>query len=150
MYNVVVRVLGNRGDAEDAVQETFMKVFLQLGEFKGEATIGAWIKRIAINVALNMLRKRKAILYPETDNWQPELPEEKEASTWSVPQIHDAIKTLPEGGRVVLTLHLIEGYRHDEVAEILGITPSTSKSQYHRAKKILRQRLMGIRQQQNV
>ena len=138
MFNVALRIVGNRADAEDVVQEAFINVFTQLSYFKGESTIGAWIKRITVNAALNNLRKRKRTVYvEETFNDSTEEPI-KEDPVFKVQDIHHAIKKLPEKCRVVLTLHLIEGYQHKEIASILGISDSTSKSQYHRGKKILR------------
>jgi RNA polymerase sigma-70 factor (ECF subfamily) len=127
-------------EAEDVVQEAFIQVFKRLHQFKGEATIGAWIKRITINIALNKLQKQKRIKWlgeediPDAQEEVPSTP-----PIWRVADIHEGIKTLPEGSRVVVTLHLLEGYQHQEIAQILGVSVSTSKSQYHRGKKMLQQ-----------
>jgi RNA polymerase sigma factor (sigma-70 family) len=144
MYHTVVRMVPSRMDAEDVVQDCFIKVFQNIGSFKGESTIGAWIKRIAINTALNFLRKRKRMVFTEDDprdEGQAVLPEDDDYNRADVQRIHHAIKKLPEGCRVVLNLYLLEGYKHKEIAQILGISESTSKSQYLRAKRLLRERL---------
>lgn len=138
MFNVAQRIVGDRTEAEDVVQETFISVFQQITHFKGQASIGAWIKRITINTALNHLRKRKKIVYMETVPAGAPESDDTYQVPYQVADIHHGIKQLPEGCRVVLSLHLIEGYQHKEIAQILGITESTSKSQYHRGKKLLK------------
>lgn len=142
MYNLVIRMVPNKMDAEDILQESFVKVFQHLGSFKKESTLGAWIKRIVINTALQFIRKKGRVSYMQIEDgahfdeelFHPSAPVDMR-------RIHEAIKQLPEGCRIVLTLHLLEGYQHKEIAEILGITVSTSKSQYHRAKGLLKKRL---------
>jgi len=138
MYNVAARIVGDRIEAEDVVQDVFIKVFQQLKQFKGQSTLGAWIKRITVNTALNNLRKHKLLVYSDEMEDQAEEIIESRTTRFSVNEIHHAIKKLPEGSRLVVSLHLIEGYQHQEVASILGISVSTSKSQYHRGKKLLR------------
>ena len=143
MYNLVIRMVSNKMDTEDIIQESFIKVFQKIASFKGESTLGAWIKRITINTALNHIRKNGKIEFSEIDKI-PHLPETKEESYWSnisLPKVHEAIKALPEGSRVVFSLYLLEGYQHKEIASILGISESTSKSQYQRARKLLQKQL---------
>lgn len=144
MYHTVVRMVPSRMDAEDIVQDCFIKVFQNIGSFKGESTVGAWIKRIAVNTALNFLRKQKRVVFTEEDprdEQEPVFPTMPGNSRPDVRRIHHAIKKLPEGCRVVLNLYLLEGYKHKEIAQILDISESTSKSQYLRAKRLLRERL---------
>ena len=144
MFNNILRIVGNTNDAEDALQETFIKVFRKLETFNGESTLGAWIKRIAINQALNVIRSRK-LPWQELENAESKfaIPPsvEQEDIQLSVTKVHHAIKTLPEGCRVVFTLYLLEGYQHQEISDILNISISTSKSQYQRAKRLLQQQL---------
>jgi len=142
MFNLVVRMVSSRTDAEDIVQEVFVKVFQKLNTFKGEATLGAWIKRIAINTALIHLRKKGKINIVELETRQ-ELIEEvsEEPVNYDMHRIHRAIKQLPDGCRVIFNLYLLEGYRHQEIAQLLNISESTSKTQYHRAKVLLRKLL---------
>jgi RNA polymerase sigma-70 factor (ECF subfamily) len=138
MYNVACRMLNNRTDAEDMLQEAFADCFANIGTFRYESTFGAWLKTIVVNKCINHLKKRKAeLIYDEhmpnladhTDDNEPE---------YEHGQILSAIEKLPDGYRVVLSLYLLEGYDHEEIASILGITESTSKSQYMRAKEKLR------------
>ena len=143
MYNTVIRMVPNKMDAEDIVQESFVKVFRNLDYFKGDATLGAWIKRITINTTLNFIRKHQKIRFSELEQVELSVSPEIREDRLPLPMkfIHHAIKQLPKGTRVVFTLHLIEGYQHKEIAQILGISESTSKSQYQRARRLLKQSL---------
>lgn len=142
MYNVCIRMVNNRYDAEDILQEAFVKAFRQLKSFRFEAGFGSWLRRIVVNESLNFLRKRKdwqsdlSMVADETHNEEeigfPDIPVEK---------VHFAIRELPEKARLVFTLYLVEEYRHREIAEMLNISVSTSKSQYQRACKLLREQL---------
>ncbi len=142
MYNIVIRMHPHPMDAEDILQDSFVKVFRNLSSFNGESTLGAWIKRIVINTCLNFLRKNKRLSFIQMEG-AGEFSEEMEEKGTSIDMasIHHAIKQLPEGCRVIFSLHLLEGYQHKEIAKILDITESTSKSQYHRAKRLLRNHL---------
>lgn len=134
-------MVGNADDAQELLQQTFIKVFRKLDQFEGEGHPGGWIKRIAITTTLNHLNRRK-VTYDLEDH-HASIPAEdcEQESRVSAAKIHEAIKTLPENARVVFTLHLLEGYRHTEIAEMLDITASTSRSQYMRAKLLLREKL---------
>ena len=139
MYNVAIRMVKQTEDAEDIVQEVFVKVFRSLESFNGESTLGAWIKRITVNTTLNYLRKSKNINWLTVEDGMeiPDFQEDKTVVKYSMPQIHKAIKQLPEKCRVVVSLFLIEGYQHKEIAQILKITESTSKTQYRRGRQLL-------------
>lgn len=141
MYNVCYRMLGNATDAEDALQEAFSDVFDKLATFREESSLGAWIKRIAINHCLNTLKKRKVRFEELTDQsfGIAEESQTEEVSTYEVTAVKNAIMELPDGYRQVLTLYLIEGYDHGEIASILGIQETGSKSQFSRAKARLRE-----------
>jgi RNA polymerase sigma factor (sigma-70 family) len=144
MYNTVVRMVANKMDAEDIIQEVFVKVFQKLSEFRGESTLGAWIKRITVNTTLNFIRQRKEIKFMENEEWDRSdllQAEKKIDPEFSMKQVHHAIKKLPDGCRVVLNLYLLEGYQHQEIASILKITESTSKTQYRRGKQLLAKKL---------
>lgn len=147
MYHTAVRMLSNSMDAEDVVQEVFVKVFKNLKSFKGDATLGAWIKRITINTTLNHLRKNNPVSWNTLDQYEHVLvdPQGEDIETIDLALIHRAIKQLPEGCRVIFNLFLLEGYRHQEIAEILKISESTSKSQYQRAKRLLRKELGSLK-----
>ena len=143
MYNVSFRITGREEDAEDALQEAFISAFRNLGGYRGDASFGAWLKRIVVNKAINVLKKRKLELIPEDESWdvsEPE-PEAEYKEELTVDRVRKAIEQLPEGYRAVLSLYLVEGYDHEEIASILQISESTSKSQLNRAKNKLRELL---------
>jgi len=137
MYNLAYRMMNNREDAEDILQEGFLECFRNLGSFRFESTFGAWLKSIIINRCINQLRKKKIdLLYCE---YLPvDLSEEEDEAIYDTGKIFKGIEKLPDGYRIILTLYLLEGYDHTEISQILGITESTSKSQYSRAKDKLR------------
>lgn len=140
MYNIAYRMLNTREDAEDILQETFVDCFRNINSFRFESTFGAWLKRILINKCINHLQKKRIDL-TLTD----ELPnigyEEEDETVYDISKITRGIEMLPDGYRVILSLYLLEGYDHSEIAQILGISESTSKSQYSRAKEKLRSQL---------
>jgi len=151
MYNVSIRIVANQLDAEDILQESFASAFQNLETYKGEVAFGAWLKQIVINKSINHVKKQK-IWFTDTD-CLPEMEDEiVENDIWddkilgdiSVEMIYDAIKTLPEKARAVFSLYLLEGYRHKDIAEMLDISVSTSKSQYQRARKFLKEKLMRM------
>jgi RNA polymerase sigma-70 factor (ECF subfamily) len=144
MYNTALRITGGELEAEDALQESFVSAFKNIHNYRSEASFGSWLKRIVINKSLNLVQKTKKDLMMVED-----LKEDMEVVEWSdesepeysVEKIKQVMNELPSGFRTVLTLYLFEGYDHKEIAEILGITESTSKSQYKRAKDKLKQLL---------
>ena len=138
MYNVGLRFLGNKEDAEDIVQESFVEAFRNLEGFRHQSSFGSWLKRIVINRSINHLKIRRITLVPLDDQGiQPGEEEVQENNTMPMEKVKRGIARLPDGYREIITLYLIEGYDHLEIAEILDITSGTSKSQYHRAKKKL-------------
>lgn len=141
MYNTALRICGEEMMAEDVLQEAFVSAFKNIMKYRGEASFGSWLKRIVINKALNQVKKVKRDFMvlediKEEDSYFEGI--EPEEPAYSVHQIKEAIKTLPYGFRSVLSLYLFEGYDHHEISEIMGITSSTSKSQYKRAKDKLK------------
>lgn len=145
MFHTAIRMVGNREDAEDVTQEVFTKVFQGLDSFRGESTLGAWIKRVTVNTCLNFMRQRRKIFFEEINDKlnttsEPEFDEKEWA--FNIQNIHEAIKKLPDGCRMVFNLYMLEGYKHAEVAELLGITESTSKTQYKRAKRLIRELIL--------
>jgi RNA polymerase sigma factor (sigma-70 family) len=135
MYSATVRMLGNNEDAEDALQDAFVNAFKHLKKFDGRVTFGAWLKRITINVCLNKLRK-KQLKWLELDF---DIPDQKEEEEFKIDSeaLNAAIEKLPSGCKTVFTLKAFEGYKHEEIAQHLNISLSTSKSQFVRAKKLL-------------
>jgi RNA polymerase sigma-70 factor (ECF subfamily) len=140
MFNTALRIVGDPDDAEDVMQEAFLKAFAKIRTYRGEVSFGAWLKRIVVNKSLDFLRLRKDQISLEEVGELEEIEEDTSGvpEKWpAVDQIKNAIAALPEGYRVVLTLILLEGYDHEEVAGILNISNATSRTQYHRAKKKL-------------
>lgn len=140
MYNICLRMVSNRMDAEDVLQNAFVEVFRGLKSFKGTSTLGAWIKRIVINNNIDFLKKKR-IYFEEVDD-RLEVAEDKQSSVserYDVSIVKHNIGLLPDGYRVVFSLYLLEGYDHKEIGEILGVSEATSKSQYSRAKKKLKE-----------
>lgn len=142
MYNTSIRIVVNQFDAEDIIQESFLSAFKSLSSFKGDSSFGSWVKRIVINKSLNALRQKKQI-FSDLDNLYiaNEESEDEDFPEVTPEVIHEAIKLLPEKARVVLNLYLLEGYKHKEIAELLEISESTSKSQYQRARMLLQERI---------
>lgn len=143
MYNVCLRMVRNEEDAEDLLQNSFIDVFTNLGSFRFESSIGAWIKRIVVNNCINFLKKRRLVFSELHDNLtgMPDDAPEPTEYPLSVEAVHEAINHLPDGYRVVFSLYLLEGYDHQEIGQILGISEATSKSQFSRARKKLKEML---------
>lgn len=143
MYNICIRMVSNQYDAEDIIQESFINAFNSLDKFRGDSSFGSWLKRIVINKSITFLKKKKQE-FTDIDSLQIVVDENKDENLPKIDptKIHESIKTLPGKARVVLNLYLLEGYKHKEIAEILNISESTSKSQYLRAKQLLRKKLL--------
>ena len=128
-------------EAEDVMQDAFLSAFKNIDTYRGEVSFGAWLKKIVVNRSLDYLKKRR-IQFQEVNEKTAQLPDfQTETKEVDVEQIKKAIQQLPDGYRVVLSLYLIEGYDHEEISQILGITNSASRTQYLRAKNKLRELL---------
>lgn len=143
MYNTSLRIVNNTLEAEDIMQEAFLKAFNNLDQYKGEVSFGAWLKKIVVNRSLDFLRQKKMFFESFENNSSAIATEEKEDWDYlpDIELIKKEIKALPDGYRIILSLYLLEGYDHNEIAQILDITASTSRSQFARAKKKLREKL---------
>ncbi|MBJ6369243.1 sigma-70 family RNA polymerase sigma factor [Snuella sp. CAU 1569] len=140
MYNVSMRMVHIKEDAEDIVQDSFVEAFNNLDTYRYQSSFGSWLKRIVINRSINFLKKRKIAVIPfnnESFHLATDIPCKDEEITVEIEKVNKGIRLLPSGYQQILNLYLIEGYDHVEIGEILGISQSTSKSQYHRAKKKL-------------
>ena len=139
------RFLPDNGDLRDVLQDSFVKIFSSLDRFdyRGEGSLKAWMRQISVNEALKLIRKRKRSDTVEYKWDLPDREEEEEPDVGSVPPevIQKMIKELPEGYRTVLNLYVFEDKSHREIADLLGITESTSASQLHRARAILARRI---------
>jgi RNA polymerase sigma factor (sigma-70 family) len=142
MMVVCLRYSKTTAEAEDILQEGFVKVFNAIKNFRQESKLETWITRIMVNTALNVQRK-KLYLYPMVDVEEIELPEnEVSISGIHFTQLIEMIQSLPQGCQIVFNLFAIEGFSHKEIAEQLGISEGTSKSQFARAKSLLQQKLL--------
>lgn len=136
MFNVCYRMMNSREDAEDMLQEAFVQAFQKLETFRNESSFGTWLKTITVHACINALNKRKLDLRYIDDLHRFETAEEEpEDALYTTDNVIEAMNQLPEGGRIVFSLYLLEGYDHAEIAQILNITESTSKTQYMRAKR---------------
>lgn len=141
MHSLVRRML-NDEDADEVTQDIFVRAWQKLGTFRGEAAFGTWLHRLGINVILARretlgIRRQR---YVEGEATLDHLPTRR-GSPESRMDVEAAIGLLPDGARQVFVLHDVEGYRHEEIAEMLGLATGTSKSQLHRARMALRQHL---------
>jgi RNA polymerase sigma-70 factor (ECF subfamily) len=146
VYALCLRLAGDRGRAEELAQDAFVRAWEKLGTFRGDAAFSTWIHRIAVNAFLMSARsekRRETRLRLVGDT--VEVAEGTSGATVRSPDavidLERAIGALPEGARTIFVLHDIEGYGHEEIAELMGIAPGTSKSQLHRARKLLREAL---------
>lgn len=139
MLGVCYRFARNREDAEDMMQEGFIKVFSQIHQFKGQGALEGWIRRIIVHTCINVLKKNKKFT-DSVDIFHASsmyLNENNIPSILQAKQVVECIRLLPVGYKTVLNLYAIEGYSHKEIASILDIEESTSRSQYTRAKSML-------------
>ena len=142
-YVIALRYLNNRFEAEEVIGNAFLKIFQSLPHFRydGEFKFIAWMKRIVINEALMGIRKLKQI--PSSTNEFPEMISASESiDHMNYEELMRVIETLPEGYKLVFKLYVIEGFNHDEIADLLMISAGTSKSQLHKARFQLQQMLL--------
>jgi RNA polymerase sigma factor (sigma-70 family) len=140
MFQICLSYSGDRIEAKDILQEAFIKVFTNLENFNTKNSLEGWIRRIVTNTAIDYFRKRKRLVFQDEF---PDEPDEDERGSFSIQDLTDEIilryvKQLPDGARVIFNLFAVEGLPHKEIAERLGITEGTSKSQYKRARNLLK------------
>jgi len=144
LFSLVVRMIGSVDDAEDLLQEVFLQAHRKLSGFRGDSALGTWLYRLTMNHCLDHLRARQVRMNRATESLDEEGAEEPTAPA---PVVHAvvsrldlerAIKMLPDGARAAFLLHDVEGFEHREIAQILGISEGTSKSQVHKARMKLR------------
>ncbi|MBN8837540.1 MAG: RNA polymerase sigma factor [Sphingobacteriia bacterium] len=141
MYNICYRMCGTVPDAEDVLQESFLIAFKNLHQLKDEQLFGGWLKRIVIN---HCIQHSKKLFY--WDHWEhdeiADAPAEDRWTNIDFEKLNECIKQLPEGCRQIFTLYAVEDFSHKEIADQLGVTEGTSKSQYARARKLLQEKLL--------
>ncbi len=139
MYAVALRYTKMQQEAEDILQEAFLKVFNNINNFRKDSSLAYWIKRIVINTALNHQRS-KLYLYPMVDisDLNKRSTDDIALSSLGQKELLEMVKRLPSGCQVIFNLYAIEGYKHHEIADMLDLSEGTSKSQYARAKSLLK------------
>lgn len=139
------RYIPDVNEAEDILQDSFLKIISSFGSYtwKGAGSLKAWMSRITVNEALQYLRRKKRCRFIEYQNELPDIPDDEAPDTDKIPPsvIQKMIQELSDGYRTIFNLVVFEGKSHKEIAEMLGITESTSASQFHRARKILAKKI---------
>lgn len=146
MYGVCMRFAKNQMEADDILQEGFIKVFTNLISFRSEGSLEGWVRKTIVNTAINLYKKNLKH-QKDTDIEQAEVVQNFEQSSLdkiSVQELMDIIRDLPTGYRVVFNLNVIEGYSHKEISQLLEISENTSKSQLSRARQALQKKLFEI------
>lgn len=144
LYYTCLRIMGCPEEAEEAMQDSFMKIFDHLDTYREGSSFEAWSVRIAVRTAIDRIRQRKLFYESLNENMAEEeiRDQEEQESEWaySVEKVKSSLQNLPQGYRVVLSLHWFEGFDFDEISEILKVQPSSVRSQYVRG----RQKLLGL------
>jgi RNA polymerase sigma-70 factor (ECF subfamily) len=145
MFNTCYRMMNNVETAEDMLQESFSEAFRRLDSFRYESTFGAWLKRIVVNRCINEIKRKKVELsfVEDMSPFGNRADDPDDGTELTVEGIKKAMQQLPAGSRMIFSLYLLEGYDHREIAEILGVSESNSKSQYMRAKRKIKEILEG-------
>lgn len=138
MMGVCYRYVRNRSDAEDILQEGFIRVFQNIGQFRADGSLEGWIRKIMVRSAINFLNKNKTILLDLEPEQIGEIPSDsKNEEDFQENEIMKMLNSMPDGYKTIINLFAIEGYSHKEIGKMLGIAESTSRSQYARAKEML-------------
>lgn len=140
MYNSAIRILNNKMEAEDVMQEAFLDAFRNIHQYDRTATFGAWLKRIVINKSINNLRKTKNFdSFEELNHEIEDIRDEEHLETVSfkIEEILKCIEKLPTAYRIIISLYLLEGYDHEEISKILNISYNATRTKYSRAKQKL-------------
>lgn len=152
MLGICIRFAGNRDEAEDILQDGFVKVFTKLGDFEGRSTLYGWMRKIMINTAITYYHRnlKHRYHYDIDDLGDKETGENNwEGSEFTREELQDVIASLPPGYRMVFSLYAVEGYKHKEIARKLDIDINTSKSQYSRARKLIQAKLSTLSGKEN-
>lgn len=147
MFSVCMRMLNRREEAEDILQESFAVIFDKLNTYRFDSSFGSWAKRIVINKCINHLHKKRPNIRFEAELKDTEIEEENidyENLNLQVEKVKRAMLELPDGYRIIFSLYALEGYDHEEISSILGISRSTSKTQYLRAKLKIKELILRM------
>lgn len=149
MFGVCLRYAKSKEEAEDLLQEGFIKVFQKLRSFKAEGSLEGWIRRVIVNTALDYLRQQK-ITWSELESVQEPGENPKVMEKLGANELLAIVQRLPVGFRTIFNLFAIEGYTHKEIAALLGINEGTSKSQYSRARVQLMNMVQELNKESNL
>ena len=138
IHSLARRMAGFEGDADELTQDVFVRAWERLGTYRGEAAFGTWLHRLAVNVILNWRRSAAAQRRWIEDGVDTDLLMSARVSRPESTDLEGAIGRLPPGARQVFVLHDVEGFKHEEIAGMMGVTAGTSKAQLHRARMLLR------------
>jgi RNA polymerase sigma-70 factor (ECF subfamily) len=144
VFTLCARMSGSRSRGEELTQDVFVRTWEKLPQFRGESAFSTWLHRLAVNVVLNARKTEgKEASRTEQSDVEDERRDEMSRAPLHIERmdLQEAISKLPEGARKVFVLHDIEGYKHEEIAEMMGITSGGSKAQLHRARLLLREAL---------
>lgn len=151
LLGICLRYSRNKSEAEDVLQEGFIRIFMKINEFRMEGSFEGWMKRIMINTALlNSRDNLKHYFHSDLDELQDTLSDGSEMqvdSNYSAKDLMKLVQSLPDGYRVVFNLYVFENYTHKEIAEIIGVSEGTSKSQLARARKFLQNKIKELDKQ---
>ncbi|NOX85955.1 MAG: RNA polymerase sigma factor [Chlorobi bacterium] len=150
MYGICLRFAGNTEEANDILQEGFIRVFNHLKDFREEGSLEGWVRRTIINTAINFYKKRiKQGKKTELENVREKTDSKQYIiEKMAADELIELIRELPDGYRAVFNLNIIEGYTHKEIGEMLEISENTSKSQLSRARKALQKKLISIKEKE--
>lgn len=138
VHSLVRRMVGGDGDADELTQDVFVRAWQRLGSFRGEAAFGTWLHRLTVNLVLNWQKSAGRGRRLFDDESAIDLAPARRTTPEDRMDIEEALKRLPPGARQVLVLHDVEGFRHEDIARMLGVQTGTTKAQLHRARKLLR------------
>jgi len=138
IHTLARRMAGGEGEADELTQDVFVRAWERLATYRGEAAFGTWLHRLAVNVILNWRRSEAGARQRIEEGVDPELVEGRGPAGAEGLDLEGAIRRLPRGARQVFLLHDVEGFKHEEIATMIGVTAGTSKAQLHRARMLLR------------
>ncbi len=142
MYNTAYRIVRNSAEAEDIMQEAFLSAFRKIDEYQGVASFGSWLRQIVVNRSLDVLRGKKEFIPVEDVQLAEDDPGQEEnyleIINYRIDRIRKGIERLPDDDRIIISLFLLEGYDHEEIAQVLDISYNASRTRYSRARQRLR------------
>jgi RNA polymerase sigma factor (sigma-70 family) len=147
LMGMCLRYAANRAEAEDILQESFIKIFFAIRNFSGSGSFEGWLKKITVNTAITYYHSNQKFRhYTEIGEYTGSEPENNgfDESQFTAEELMNVLNELPAGYRIVFNLYAIEGYMHKEIADMLGIDAGTSKSQYSRARAVIREKLVKL------